>query len=115
MVDGHFQQLVGEGPDGRMWSEQLQSWLVPAGQKLKLYDRDGNLRLTEVEYTKQQLQQQKLEAEQQRLETEQQRQEAEQQKLKAEQQRQEAEQQKLKAEKFAQKLRELGIDPDTLE
>jgi hypothetical protein len=35
--------------DGRLWSTQLDSWLVPDGVFLRLYDRDGNLRLTEAE------------------------------------------------------------------
>lgn len=34
---------------GRLWSEQLESWLVADGAFLRLYDQDGNLRLTETE------------------------------------------------------------------
>lgn len=34
---------------GRMWSEQLNSWLVPDGRNLRLYDRNDQLRLTETE------------------------------------------------------------------
>ena len=93
LVEGKFVAIEPEGPDGRLWSEQLQSWLVPQEQKLKLYDRDGNVRLTEAEYAQQRIQQERLRAEQQRLE---------------------AEQQKQRAEKLAEKLRELGIDPDEI-
>lgn len=35
--------------DGWLWSEQLDSWLVPDGNFLRLYDFDGNLRLSEAE------------------------------------------------------------------
>jgi Uma2 family endonuclease len=46
--DGIPQAIV---PDerGRLWSEVLESWLVPDGRYLRLYDREGNLRLTEAE------------------------------------------------------------------
>ena len=37
------------GPDGRIWSFYLQSWLVPDGRSLRLYDNQGNLRLTAAE------------------------------------------------------------------
>ncbi len=32
-----------------MWSEQLESWLVPDGAFLRLYDKSGQMRLTGVE------------------------------------------------------------------
>ncbi len=31
---------------GRLWSEELESWLTPDGAYLRFYDRDGKLRLT---------------------------------------------------------------------
>ncbi|MEI6044309.1 MAG: Uma2 family endonuclease, partial [Chloroflexota bacterium] len=34
---------------GRLWSEELQSWLVVEGRYLRLYTRDGQLRLTKAE------------------------------------------------------------------
>lgn len=34
---------------GWMWSEQLESWLVPDGELLRLYDREHRLRLTETQ------------------------------------------------------------------
>ncbi len=34
---------------GRLWSEQLESWLLVDGFYLRLYDRAGQLRLTEAE------------------------------------------------------------------
>jgi Uma2 family endonuclease len=39
--------LPNEG--GWLWSEVLESWLVPDGSYLRLYDREGNIRLTEAE------------------------------------------------------------------
>jgi hypothetical protein len=32
--------------DGRLWGTKLDSWLVPDGPYLRLYDRDGQMRLT---------------------------------------------------------------------
>jgi len=32
--------------DGRLWSTELDIWLVPDGPYLRLYDRDGQMRLT---------------------------------------------------------------------
>ena len=37
------------GPGGRLWSVQLESFLVPEGEVLRLYDRYGQLRLTQAE------------------------------------------------------------------
>jgi Uma2 family endonuclease len=37
------------GHDERLWSAQLDSWLVPDGPYLLLYDVHGNLRLTEAQ------------------------------------------------------------------
>ena len=34
------------GPNGSLWSPQLDSWLVPDGAMLRLYDRNGLMRLT---------------------------------------------------------------------
>lgn len=35
--------------DGRLWSSHLESFLVPEMEYLRLYDRNGQLRLTEAE------------------------------------------------------------------
>lgn len=34
---------------GWLWSETLQSWLVPAGANLRLFDKQGKARLTQLE------------------------------------------------------------------
>jgi hypothetical protein len=36
-------------PRGWIWSAELESWLVSDGSLLRLYDRDGRMRMTEGE------------------------------------------------------------------
>ncbi len=48
LVEGKYEQLEADSA-GRMWSEQLDSWLVPDGEMLRLFDREGNQRLTDAE------------------------------------------------------------------
>ncbi len=45
---GRFQPLRAEAR-GRLWSAQLESWLVPDGPYLRLYNQHGQLRLTQAE------------------------------------------------------------------
>ncbi len=79
--------------DGALWSHHLESWLVPDGAWLRLYDVQGQMRLTYGE------------AEAQRADDAVQQAEFEAMRAKTEAQR---------AETFAEKLRSLGIDPDQL-
>jgi len=85
---GTDKQAVTIKPDeqGRMWSEELESWLVADGGYLRLYDRAGAMRLTkgEAEEAEKQMEREGRLAE--------------------------------RAEKEAAwaKLRELGIDPEKL-
>ena len=74
------------GADGSLWSAQLQSVLVPQSDHLRLYDRQGHLRLTQAE------------AEARRAEIEAGR----------------AEIEARRGQLMAEKLRSLGIDPDQL-
>ncbi|HZU02039.1 MAG TPA: hypothetical protein VFA10_20370, partial [Ktedonobacteraceae bacterium] len=69
-----------------LWSTELDSWLAPEGVFLRLYDRHGNLRLTEAEAMAQQ------------VETEAEAREAA----------------DRRAQILAEKLRSLGVDPDDL-
>ncbi len=85
--------VLPAGPDGRLWSPHLESFLVPEGELLRLYDRNEHLRLTQAE-----TQAMRAEAEAMRAKTE------------AEARRTEAK----RAEILAEKLRSLGIDPDHL-
>ncbi len=48
LVEGKYQKLTPNSA-GRIWSEQLDSWLMPDGEMLRLFDREGNQRLTEAE------------------------------------------------------------------
>ncbi len=72
--------------DGSLWSSHLQSVLVPQSDHLRLYNRQGNLRLTQAE------------AEARRAEIEAGR----------------AEIEARRGQLMAEKLRSLGIDPDQL-
>ena len=47
-AEGVMQEMLLR-PDGSLWSSQLQSVLVPQGEFLRLYDRQGHLRLTQGE------------------------------------------------------------------
>ena len=42
-------QALPVGTQGRLWSPHLDSFLVPDGELLRLYDRQGHLRLTQAE------------------------------------------------------------------
>lgn len=48
LVEGKFVELAKD-EHGRLWSEQLQSWLVENQDSMLLYDAAGNLRLTEAQ------------------------------------------------------------------
>jgi hypothetical protein len=76
---------------GYLWSLELESRLVPDGRWLRLYDRVGQLRLTETEVAEQQA-------------------EAEARRAQAEAQRARAAEQRARL--LAEKLRSLGVDPD---
>ena len=76
---------------GRLWSPCLDSLLVPEMEYLRLYDRNGQPRLTEAE-----AQERRAEAETRRAEAEARR----------------AEVEARRAEALAERLRSLGIDPD---
>ena len=78
---------------GWLWSEQLESWLVPDHIYLRLYDREHKLRLTGEE------------AQARR---------AEEAAERAEEAVERAEEVTKHAQILAEKLRSLGIDPDTL-
>ena len=61
---------------GRMWSEELESWLVPDGLVLRLTDAGGNLRLTKAEAEELEKERERREKEGARRETAQARREA---------------------------------------
>ncbi len=49
LVDGRYEEMP-TNERGWRWSEEMQSWLVEDGEILRLYDAQGNLRLTKSEY-----------------------------------------------------------------
>jgi Uma2 family endonuclease len=105
---------------GWLWSDQLESWLVPDGRWLRLYDRLEQQRLTGEEAAARQAE---FEAERARQEEERARREADNARREAENARREAENaahqaERAEAERAAKerawaRLRELGVDPET--
>jgi len=89
---GQMQEML-PGPGGWLWSPRLESYLVPDGAYLRLYDSQWQVRLTRAE----------AEAEARQAAQRQAEEEAE--------ARRAAQRQ---AELFAEKLRSLGIDPSQL-
>jgi Uma2 family endonuclease len=103
-VAGQF-ELLEKDMKGRLWSEELESWLVVEDNDLQLYMADGQLRLT------------KEEAEARRADAAQQRAEvalhqAEIEARRAETEARRAEEATLKAQQLAEKLRKLGLNPE---
>jgi hypothetical protein len=116
--------------DGRLRViEPIEGYVSPrlgvrfdlSGDELQIIRPDGR---TFVSYTdldkqfeqeRQRAEQERERAEQEHQRAEQEHQQAEQERLRAEQEHQQAEQERLRADRLAMKLRELGIDPSTLD
>ena len=96
--DRQTMKEMSPGTDGSLWSPGLDSWLVPDGVTLRLYDRSGKMRLT---YGEAEAQQRQIEAQQRRIETQ-----------RADAAEQQAEAANRRAQALAEKLRALGVDPD---
>ena len=94
-------------PDGRLWSQHLESYLVPDREYLRLYDGQGVLRLTRAEAEAKRAEE---EARRAAMEAEA-RQAAERQAAMEAEARQAAER---RAEVLDEKIRALGIDADAL-
>ncbi|MCZ8049666.1 MAG: Uma2 family endonuclease [Microcystis aeruginosa K13-05] len=109
LIAGQY-QAIAANENGYLWSEQLELYLGIFDRKLRYFTTDGQLVPTpqEAELEQRQAKEQiLLEREQILLEREQERQAKEQAIL-------EKEQAILDRERLAQKLRELGIDPETI-
>lgn len=89
--NGHRMKEMQPRSDGSLWSPSLESWLVPDGIWLRLYDSTGQLRLTSTEFANQ------------RANTAEEQAEIEAQRARAAMQQ---------ARALAEKLRSLGVDPD---
>lgn len=93
--------------EGRLWSVELDSWLVPDGANLRLYDR----------YNRRRLKGEEAEAEAKRralLRAEEERRKAEAEAGAKRMALQRAEEERRRAEALAEKLRALGVDPDRI-
>jgi Uma2 family endonuclease len=102
LLDGVYHS-ISPNEQGWLWSQQLELYLGVHEEKLRFFTPDGALVPTSEEAAA---------AAYQRADTERQRADAERQRAEAEHQRAEAEHQR--SDKLASKLRELGIDPDTI-
>jgi Uma2 family endonuclease len=92
---------------GWLWSNELDSYLVPDGVYLRLYDRTLQLRLTKAEFEQAAKEKAQLAARLERVRAEAERKRADKEKAAKEAERQ-------RAEQAWAKLRELGIDPEKL-
>ncbi len=112
--DSQTMREIPFGPNGSLWSHHLQSWLVPDGVVLRLYDSGGQMRLTfaETEAQQRQLEAQQRQAEARRAEAAIRQAEIEARRAQAEERRANAAIQQARA--LAEKLRSLGIDPDQI-
>jgi Uma2 family endonuclease len=109
LVDGTYQPIPPT-EQGWCWSEQLGLYLGVDERHLRFFTAAGERVPTPEESAM--AERQRAEAADQQAEAERQRAEAEQQRAEAEQQRAEAEQQR--SAKLAEKLQELGIDPNSV-
>jgi Uma2 family endonuclease len=110
---GHF-SITPMGVELGIWQGQYINQTLPW---LRWWDSDGNLLLNGDERTeqeKQRAEQEKQRAEQEKQRAEQEKQRAEQEKQRAEQEKQRAEQEKQRADRLANRLRELGLNPDEM-
>jgi phage-related minor tail protein len=112
--DSDQYQEIPKDEIGRVWSEQLESWLVVEGKLLRLYTVYGELRLTkdEAEQFRADAAEQQANAERQRANIERQRANIERQRAETAERQLEAERQR--AEKLAELLRRYNYDPDNL-
>ncbi len=120
LVGGKYEQLKADSA-GRMWSEQLDSWLVPDDKMPWLFDREGNQRLTDAEAAHQakEIERQAKEAAMQREAAERQAKEIAMQRETAERQAKEAERQAKEAaiqrEATERQAKEAAIQRETAE
>ncbi|PZO39669.1 MAG: hypothetical protein DCF19_13635 [Pseudanabaena frigida] len=104
------QELVLSRPDGQRFLSSVELDHRFQQSKLQVWQEQQR---AEQERKRAEFQRQR--AEQENLRAEQESQRAEQEKLRAEQESQRAEQEKLRADRLAERLRALGIDPDSAE
>jgi hypothetical protein len=99
---------------GRLWSQALQSWLVPDGLLLRLYDANNRLRLTKEEAERAAKERERAAKERERAAKEAALAAKEQERAAKEAALVAKEQERAAKEAAWAKLRELGIDPESL-
>jgi Uma2 family endonuclease len=102
LVDGHYQPIQ-PNDQGWLWSQQLDLYLGVHERKLRFFTQDGEMLPTPEEAA--QTERQRAEAADQQVGVERQR---------TEEERQRAEEERQRNARLREKLRELGIDPDTV-
>jgi Uma2 family endonuclease len=112
--DAETMEELTPNEQGWLWSNELDSWLVPDGAVLRLYDVDFQLRLTKDEHGDLMIEQKETEVEQAQQKAEQARQETTTERTAKELAQQQAEAERAAKEAAWAKLRELGIDPEKL-
>jgi Uma2 family endonuclease len=112
---------VTPGERGELWSSQLESWLVPDGVMLRLYDRNNQIRLTdgEAEAWRANMEARRADEATRRAEIEAHRtaeatRRAEIEARRVEEAMGRAEEASRQAKVLREKLRSLGVDPDQL-
>jgi hypothetical protein len=105
---------IPPNPSGWLWSEQLESWLVPDQTYLRLYDRSHQFRLTGEEAKDRLAEEAIVKAELANERADLAAERAEETAELAEEAGRRAEEATRKAEALTAKLRALGIDPDDL-
>ncbi len=113
--NGEYYQLEKDEA-GRLWSEELESWLGAEAEEnlLRLYDEAGQQYLSEAEDKSQQLVVSQANVELERARTRQERERAERERERAEQERHQRESAEAKLTRLAEELRRLGQNPDDL-
>ena len=99
---------------GWLWSDHLESWLVPDHIYLRLYDREHTMRLTEGEAQARRAEEACEQAIEERKRAEEACEQATEERKRAEEATKRAEEATKQAQVLAEKLRSLGINPDKL-
>ncbi len=108
LIDRQYEAIATD-ERGWRWSTQLGLYLGVTDGRLRYFEPEGTRVLGPVEAELRE----RAQAEQERQCARQAQQRAEQAQQRAEQERQRAEQERRRAERLAQRLRDLGIDPDS--
>ncbi|MGF1521166.1 MAG: Uma2 family endonuclease [Leptolyngbyaceae cyanobacterium] len=116
LMAGEYQPIE-PNEAGQLWSRQFNLYLGLHDGKLRFFTPDGELVPTPPEAAKaaqREAEQAQQEAEQAQQQVEQAQQEAEQAQQQVEQAQEQVEQAQEQAQRLAARLRELGVDPDTV-